>query len=151
MVGQNLGAEKYNRVPRILQTVLLCGAAIAAFLSGVILLFPDQVFMLFTRDSMVLATASVLILPIVLNFFGSATRSWGFSLINGSGNTKLNLAVALIDGVMSRMGIAALLGYAMGMDCLGFWLGDALAGFMPFLIGACYFASGRWRASRKIS
>ncbi len=151
MVGQNLGAGKYDRVPRILQTVLLCGAAIAVFLSGVILLFPDQVFILFTRDSMVLATASVLILPIVLNFFGSATRSWGFSLINGSGNTKLNLAVALIDGVMSRMGIAALLGYAMGMDCLGFWLGDALAGFMPFLIGACYFASGRWRASRKIS
>lgn len=151
MVGQNLGAEKYDRVPRILQTVLLCGTAIAVFLSGVILLFPDQVFILFTRDSMVLATASILILPIVLNFFGSATRSWGFSLINGSGNTKLNLAVALIDGMMSRIGIAALLGYAMGMDCLGFWLGDALAGFMPFLIGACYFASGRWRTSRKVS
>lgn len=148
MVGQNLGAEKYDRVPQVLRAVLLCGVVIADFLSGVILLFPDQVFLLFTKGSMVLATASILIMPTVLNFFVSATRNWGCSLNKGSGNTKLNLTVALIDGMMSRMGIEALLGHAMGLDCLVFWLGDALAGFMPFLIGACYFASGRWRASR---
>jgi Na+-driven multidrug efflux pump len=67
-------------------------------------------------------------------------------LINGSGNTKLNLAIAIIDGVISRIGIAALLGFAMHMDCLGFWYGDALAGFMPIVIGICFYISGKWRA-----
>ena len=93
----------------------------------------------------VLAVASVLVAPAVLNFYGSATRSMAFSLINGSGNTKLNFAVAIIDGMISRVGIAALLGFAMGMGCQGFWYGDALAGFMPFVIGTCYYLSGKWR------
>ena len=88
---------------------------------------------------------SILVIPAVLNFFGSATRSISFSLINGSGNTKLNFAIAIIDGMISRIGIAALLGFAVGMGCQGFWYGDALAGFMPLVIGLIYFFSGKWR------
>ena len=26
-----------------------------------------------------------------------------------------------------------------------FWYGDALAGFMPMVIGMCYYVSGRWK------
>ena len=71
-----------------------------------------------------------------------------FSLINGSGNTRLNFAVALIDGMISRIGIAALLGFGLGMGCQGFWYGDALAGFMPMVIGLCYYLSQKWRTVR---
>ena len=79
---------------------------------------------------------------------GNVTKlllGFAFSLINGSGNTKLNYAVAVLDGIISRIGIAALLGFAIGMGCQGFWYGDALAGFIPIVIGMCYFLSGRWR------
>ena len=89
--------------------------------------------------------ASVLTVPIILNFYGAATRSAAFSLINGSGRSGLNLAVAIIDGVFSRIGLAALLGFALGMDCLGFWLGDALAGSMPFIIGGVFYLSNKWK------
>ena len=44
-----------------------------------------------------------------------------------------------------RLGLAALLGKALGMGYVGFWLGDALAGYTPALIGAFYLASGRWK------
>ena len=94
-------------------------------------------------------TAGVLTVPIILNFFGSATRSGAFSLINGSGNTKLNFAIAIIDGMISRVGIAALLGFACQMGCQGFWYGDALAGFMPMVIGMCYFLSGKWEKRKR--
>ncbi len=53
--------------------------------------------------------------------------------------------MAIIDGVFSRIGLAALLGFALGMGCRGFWLGDALAGFMPFVIGGTFWLTGRWR------
>ena len=79
---------------------------------------------------------------------GNVTKlllGFAFSLINGSENTKLNYAVAVLDGIISRIGIAALLGFAIGMGCQGFWYGDALAGFIPIVIGMCYFLSGRWR------
>ena len=42
----------------------------------------------------------------------------------------------------------ALLGFAVGMGCQGFWYGDALAGFMPFVIGMLYYLSGRWRKAK---
>ena len=86
-----------------------------------------------------------IILPIVLNFFGAATRSGAFSIINGSGNSRLNLLVALIDGMIGRVGLAALLGFGLAMGSQGFWYGDALAGFMPIMIGGIFYLSGRWR------
>lgn len=149
MTGQNLGAGKDERVPQILKTVFICSMAVMLPASLAILFFSPPIFAVFTGDQTVLAAASILIVPIILNFLGGATRSVAFSLINGSGNTRLNLAVALIDGVISRMGIAALLGFALGMECLGFWYGDALAGFVPILIGMTFFLSGRWKTQKR--
>jgi len=145
MVGQNLGAGKHERVPRVMGTVAVCGTIISTAVALAMLFFSGPIFDLFTNDADVLAVASILIIPTVLNFYGSATRSVAFSLINGSGNTKLNFAVAIIDGMISRIGIAAVLGFGIGMGCQGFWYGDALAGFMPFVIGMCFYVSGKWR------
>lgn len=148
MVGQNLGAKKDERIPHILKTVCMCGTLISTVFSVVMLVFPSTVFSAFTSDTQVLSVASVLIVPIILNLYGSATRSVGFSLINGSGNTKLNLAVALIDGLISRIGLAAVLGFVLKLDCFGFWMGDSLAGFVPIIISMCFYISGKWRTNK---
>lgn len=145
MVGQNLGAKKYDRVPTILKTVGFCTILISTIFMIAIIFFQDTVYQLFTSDVTVLENAHILLIPIILNFYGAATRSIAFSLINGSGNTKLNYAIAVVDGIISRIGIAALLGFALKMGCQGFWYGDALAGFIPIVIGMCYFISGRWK------
>ena len=146
MVGQNLGGRKYKRVNETLLTILLIGMGFAALFTAVMLLWPEGVYGMFTPDPDVLSVAAVLTLPVILNFFGAGTRSVAFSLINGSGRAKLNLAVAIIDGMISRIGLAALFGFALRWDCFGFWMGDALAGFMPLLIGGVFYLSGRWRS-----
>lgn len=145
MVGQNLGAREYRRVNQILTAIAAFCIGLSSLLTAAMLLWPDAIYGIFTTDAEVLALASVLTLPIILNFYGSATRSVAFSLINGSGKSKLNLAVAIIDGVIARVGLAALLGFALKLDCRGFWLGDSLAGFMPMVIGAVFYLSGRWK------
>ena len=145
MVGQNLGARKYKRVNHTLLTILLIGMGFAALFTAVMLLWPEGVYGMFTPDRDVLAVAAVLTVPVILNFFGAGTRSVAFSLINGSGRAKLNLAVAIIDGMISRIGLAALFGFALHWDCFGFWMGDALAGFMPLAIGGVFYLSGRWK------
>ena len=147
MVGQNLGAAKYDRVPRIIGVVLTITMSLTVILSLVVWFFPDTVCEMFTSDREVLALSSLVILPIILNFFGSALRSGAFSLINGSGNSKLNLRVALIDGMIGRIGLAALMGFGMQLRAQGFWLGDALAGFLPFVISSIFFMTGKWRKS----
>ena len=145
IVGQNLGARKYDRVNKTLATVLTVGLALTVVLHLIMLLWPDAVYGIFTPDRELLAVAAVLTVPIIFNFYGAATRSVAFSLINGSGRSGLNLAVAFIDGVFARIGLAALMGFAMHLDCFGFWMGDALAGFMPLMIGSVFYLSGRWR------
>ena len=145
MVGQNLGARKFERVPKIMRVVLICSLLISTTLALALVFFSEPIFRMFTTDAEVLSKASIVVIPAILNMYGSATRAMSFSLINGSGNTRLNFAIAIIDGMISRIGIAALLGFAVGMGCQGFWYGDALAGFMPLVIGLIYFFSGKWR------
>lgn len=145
MVGQNLGAKKYKRVNHTLLTILLIGMGFSVLFSAVLLRWPQGVYGMFTPDTDVLGLAAVLTIPVILNFFGAGTRSVAFSLINGSGKAKLNLAVAIIDGMISRIGLAALFGFALHWDCFGFWMGDALAGFMPLMIGGAFYLSGRWK------
>lgn len=149
MVGQNLGARKYDRVPAILKVVAVCGAVVSGIVTVIMLVFPLQVYSAFTTDVAVISIAGMLTGPVILNFFGSATRSVSFALINGSGNTKLNLAVAIIDGIISRIGIAALLGFALKMGCLGFWYGDAIAGFVPIIIGMSFYVSKKWKKDER--
>lgn len=150
MVGQNLGARKYKRIPRIMLTVIICGTVMSTIFAALMIFIPDGIFRMFTSDESVIAIASILIIPTIINFYGSATRSMAFSLINGSGNTKLNLAVAILDGLMSRIGLAALMYFGMHMGSLGCWYGDALAGWMPFVIGMVFFLSGRWKKEKKL-
>ena len=145
MAGQNLAAGKTKRVNILLLLVLGIGTGLAVLASLMMLVWPNGVYSIFTSDAEVLALASVLTIPIIVNFFGAATRSVSFALINGSGRPKLNLSVAIIDGVIMRIGLAALLGFALKLDCFGFWMGDSLAGFMPFLIGSVFYLSGKWK------
>ena len=145
MVGQNLGAEKYHRVPKIIGVSMVIDLAFAALLSFLTICFPRTIFGLFNSDPQVLDMSMTYIPVAVLLYVGLAMRSPFFALINGSGNAKLNLIVGLLDGVICRVGLAMLMGLAMGMGIMGFWLGNAFAGYMPFLIGGVYFLTGKWK------
>lgn len=145
MVGQNLGAKKYKRIPKILLSASACTLAVISVYVVVLVSFPEMMVGLFTSDEVILASAAIIILPSVINAFGAVSRSFGFAIINGSGNSKLNLLVAIIDGMIARISIAYILGWKIGMGPQGFWLGDAIAGFVPFLIGFTYFMSGKWK------
>ena len=150
MVGQNIGAQKYNRVPKIVGISLVVGIVFAAILSALTVFFPNTIFGFFNKEPEVLSMAMSYIPVAVLMYFGSAFRSPFFALINGSGNAKLNLIMGLLDGVVCRIGLAILMGKVLEMGIMGFWLGHALAGYMPFLIGVVFFFSGKWKTNRLI-
>ena len=145
MVGQNLGAEKYHRVPKIIGVSAILDVAFAVILSLLTVFFPRTIFGFFNSDPEVLDMAMTYIPVAVLLYMGFAARSPFFALINGSGNAKLNLIVGLLDGVICRVGLAMLMGLALEMGIMGFWLGNAFAGYMPFLIGGVYFLTGKWK------
>ena len=150
MAGQNIGAEQYHRVPKIMLTSFAFTMTTSLLLSAAVILFPTQVFGIFTDEADVLAIAMEYIPIAVLIFFGSACRAPMNTLINGSGNYPINFATAILDGLVLRIGLSLLFGLTLEMEYMGFWLGDALAGFTPFWIGLVFYFSGKWKTRKYI-
>lgn len=148
MIAQNLGAGKYRRVTEVLKVSFLVNGLIILAMALPTVFAPDIVFGLFTDDAEVLALALTYVPVAIVLYAGCILRPPMFSLINGSGNTKLNLAVAVLDGIVVRIGLALVLGVVCGFGVYGFWFGSAFSGFVPFLIGTVYYISGTWKVSR---
>jgi len=145
MVSQALGAGKVRRVPQILLCALWVVAIPAVIFAIITALKPEWLFGLFSTDQAVLTLALTYVPVAMIQYLGCVLRPTSFALINGSGNSRLNLAVALIDGIVSRIGFSLFLGVYLGWGIRGFWYGNAFSGLMPFVIGGSYFVSGLWK------
>nr|MCR4877428.1 MATE family efflux transporter [Clostridiales bacterium] len=135
MIAQALGARKTERVPRVVGHALWIVAIPASVFALVTVFHPEWLFGLFSDDPEVLKMALTYIPVALVQYLGATVRPAGFALINGSGNSRLNLMVAMLDGIICRIGLALLLGVTLGWGIRGFWYGNALAGLVPFLIG----------------
>lgn len=145
MVGQNIGAKKFKRVPMIMKSVFSTVFVISTLMSAAIIIFPKAIFSVFTTDKSVMAVAMEYIPIAVLMFYGSAARAPMNAFLNGSGNYKINFVTAILDGIILRIGLSVLFGLTMRLGYHGFWLGDALAGFTPLWIGIVFYFKGNWR------
>lgn len=145
MVSQCFGARKNSRVPRIIAAALALSLSVAVCASILLFLFPDAVFGLFTSAQDVLESARGYVPVAVVLFVGGSLRGPMNALINSSQNYRLNVCTAVLDSLVGRIGLAYLLGFQFGMGVFGFWYGHALAGYMPFFVGAAYLLSGAWK------
>lgn len=153
MIGQNIGAERYERVPHIMKTAFGITLTCSVLMAGALLLFPEQVFGIFTNEAdsaEVLAVAMEYLPSAILIFFASAVRAPTNALINGSGNYKINFVTAVLDGLVIRIGLAMLLGLTFHLEYVGFWIGSSLASFTPFFIGMVYYLTGKWKTRRYV-
>lgn len=149
MVAQNFAAGKLDRVRR---TVWLgMGVAMGFFvvLGPMMLLFPVQIFSIFTSDADVLAMAPDYMKIAFWTFLSISLMPSVLALINGVGFTSLNLFIALLDGVVARIGLAILFGNVMGMGLQGYWWGFSAAGYVSVFLPFAYFMSNHW-TKRKV-
>ncbi|MGI6072600.1 MAG: MATE family efflux transporter [Lachnospiraceae bacterium] len=150
MVGQNIGGQKYSRVWKIMISVWTINLALTLPLIAAIILFPEQIFMLFTSDISIMDVVREFVPIAAIMLSACVLRSGAGSLTIGSGNFMVNFAVALIDALIARIGLALLFGIVFDMGYRGFWLGDAISGTMPFFIGIVFLLSGRWKTRKHI-
>lgn len=151
MVGQNIVAGQFDRVNKILKNLLIITLSIAIAFSIAMVLFPQEIFALFTDSSEteVLELADVYVPIALMMFISSSLRATMNALINGSGNVKTNFLTAILDGIVLRIGLSLLFGVALKMEYFGFWLGDAIAGYTPFFIGLVFYLTGSWKKGVK--
>jgi putative MATE family efflux protein len=151
MVSQNIAAEKPKRAVQTVHWSWIFSGILTVVSIIAYIIFGKQMFMLFSDDPLVHEMSGTFIKAILWMFPALAVMRGSGAFIQGIGNAKLSLVLALLDGVVLRIGLSWLFGIVFGWDFYGFVLGYALApyGFgVPSLI---YFLSGRWKKRKTLA
>lgn len=148
IVAQNFAAGKTSRVSKTLGCILIICVSFCAFLSLLLLIFPEQIFSIFDSNPEVIALSHLFAPVGAFSLFGFATRPAAMALINGIGNSRLAFICGIVDGIFARIGFSLLFGATMGV--VGFWLGSALAGHVFGVIGLIYYLSGKWKTRKPL-
>ena len=143
MVGQCFGARKLDRIKHCYRACLAICMISCAILCGAYLLFPKQIFRLFSSEADVIAMAPQYMAIAAVWVLSICTMTAPYSVVDGVGAAMLGLVISVLDGVVARIGLCILLGDAMGLP--GFWLGNALAGFVTTIMAGVYYYSGLWK------
>ena len=151
MVGQCVGADKKERVPKVVNCILVVCVLYSLVCCAVVFFFPRAVFGLFTQAEEVLALTSIYRWAAVICYLFYGPRAAYNAVVNGIGNASLGLFACLMDGVVARIGLSVLFGSVLGFGIQGFWYGSAAAGLVSAIITGSYYYSGRWKTRQLIT
>ena len=151
MISQNIGADKPERAKRIVYTAWIFSGIWTVVFVALYIFFGKQMFMLFSDNLQVHAMSDEFIKAIIWMFPALALMRGTGALIQGIGNSKLSMVLALLDGVVLRIGLSWLFGTVFGWGFFGFVLGYALAPYGYAIPGVIYFLSGLWRRHKVLA
>ncbi len=151
IISQNIAARKEKRA---VSTVWYAWAYSSAFTVAAMLLyvlFGKELFMLFSDDVLVHEMSSTFIKAILWMFPALAVMRGSSAFIQAIGNARLSMVLALLDGVILRIGLSWLIGIKLGLGFYGFVLGYGVAAYGCAIPGMIYFLSGIWKKRRVLA
>jgi len=149
MVGQNFGAGKFDRIEKTTRVALCINAAVFITFGIIYLLFPRQVFRLFTKDETTLALAATVMTGLVCAYPFNILMTSYRGVVQGVGNAALEMAMGIFDGVFLRIFLAYFFGTFLKMGFFGFVIGYAAAAAGTGIPSLIYYLSRRWK-KRKV-
>lgn len=149
--GQNMAARRHERVGRAMKVAQICCLAFWAVLVFCCVFLPRETFGLFTTEEAVLDMAPGYMSVQIVMYLTFATMSTPLGFINGVGHVNLNLIIALVDGIVARIGLCMLLSAVLDIGPYAYWWANALAGFVSVVWGWAYYASGKWKNRRLLT
>ena len=151
MVSQNIGAGKPERAKRVVYSAWIFSGIWTVVFISLYIFFGKQMFMLFSDDAAVHQLSGTFIKAILWMFPALALMRGTGALIQGIGNAKLSMVLALLDGVVLRIGLSWLFGIYFDWGFYGFVLGYGLAAYGYAIPGVIYFLSGMWRRRKVLA
>ena len=151
MISQNIAAGERKRSRQVVWFVWLFSFVLMAFFIAVYYVFGRQLFMLFSDDTKVHDMSATFIRAILWMFPAMSIMRGSNAFIQGIGNAKLSMVLALLDGVVLRIGLSWLFGIVLDWGFYGFVLGYGLAPYGCAVPGMIYFLSGVWQRRRVLA
>ena len=151
MISQNVAARKPERAVKTVHWSWIYAGIWTVVCMVAYLLLGKQMFMLFSDDPLVHDMSGTFIKAILWLFPALAIMRGSGAFIQGIGNAKLSMVLALLDGVVLRIGLSWLFGIFFNWGFFGFVLGYALAPYGYAIPGFLYFVSGIWKKRRVLA
>ena len=151
MISQNIGAGQQKRAQKVVHWAWIFSLAFTAVCIVLYVAFGKQLFMVFSDDPAVHAMSGTFIAAILWMFPALAIMRGSGAFIQGIGNAKLSMVLAILDGVVLRIGLSWLFGIALNWGFFGFVLGYGLAPYGFAIPSLIYFLSGIWKKRRALA
>ena len=151
MISQNIGGGKPERAKKVVHVAWIYSAAFTVLFVFLYIVLGKQLFMIFSDDVLVHNMSAEFIRAILWMFPAFAVMRGSGAFIQGIGNAKLCMVLALLDGVLLRIGLSWLFGIHMGFGFYGFVLGYGLAPYGYAIPSMLYFLSGKWKKRKALA
>ncbi len=151
MIGQNLGAKKLDRASKTVWVTLSMSMTVACAAAALSLLFPRQMFALFTNEQAVVDLGVTFLQIMSLHYFCSSFVGSFQSMVTGCGFVELGFAIGVLDGVVCKIGFSLLFLHLLGLGGVSYWWGTSISRFLPGCLCLAYFLSGKWKKRKMLS
>ncbi|MBR5453128.1 MAG: MATE family efflux transporter [Clostridia bacterium] len=151
MISQNIGAGNKERAKQVVYKAWIFSAGFTVFFLILYVLLGKQMFMLFSDDPLVHNMSGTFIMAILWMFPAFAVMRGSGAFIQGIGNARLGMILAILDGVVLRIGLSWFFGIALNMGFYGFVLGYGLAPYGYAIPSLIYFLLGRWQKKKTLA
>ena len=151
MISQNIAANKQKRAVQVVRWAWVFSSVLTVVFMTAYVLFGKYLFMAFSKDPLVHDLSGTFIRAILWMFPALAVMRGSSAFIQGIGNAKMSMVLALLDGVVLRIGLSWLFGIFLEWGFYGFVLGYGLAAYGCAIPGMLYFLAGCWKKRRVLA
>lgn len=145
MVGQNIGANKADRVNEIVKTLFTIFIGISVTESLLIYIFRVPLYEVFIAEPSVVALGSTY-MTFFAPFFPFFTLfQLSMRVLQAAGRTKASMALSLIRLWAMRISLSYILYFVFDMGATGIWIGLALGNAGSAVLSLAYLSRGEWQ------
>jgi putative MATE family efflux protein len=142
-VGQNLGANKPQRVKAGLLATLKMGAFVSISISLIAILFAKDLMGIFTKDPDVISIGAEYLIIVSSFYILFSTLFVINGVMRGAGDTLIPMFITLFALWFVRIPLAYYLSLEFGEA--GIWWSTPIGWFTGMVMGIAYYMSGRWK------
>ena len=142
-VGQNIGANKPERVRKGYLSTLLMSSVVCIIVGGLIMLFSRQFVSFFNPDSAVIEVGASYLLIVAPFYLVISTMFITNSVMRGAGDAIFPMISSLVALWLIRIPVAYVLSGKMGAN--GIWWAVPVGWTSGMIITMVYYKTGRWK------
>ncbi|MFA9370320.1 MAG: MATE family efflux transporter [Labilibaculum antarcticum] len=148
-VGQNLGANKIDRVRQGFKVTFIMSNVFCLFMTAIIVIFGSHLMKLFTTDANVIAIGEKYLIIVSSFYLLFSTMFTTNGVLRGAGDTLIPMFITLFALWIIRVPGAYFLSSKMGET--GIWWSIPLGWSMGSILSYLYYRTGRWKTKSIIT